>query len=86
MKTTRLHTIATAAAVLTLLSGMLFAAPAGQRTHRTMTRDAEVTTIPAPVVDDTPINPDTVGKIKREDGQKNVNQAKQLPKRRINRR
>jgi hypothetical protein len=86
MKTTRLHTIATAAAVLTLLSGMLFAAPAGQRTTRTMTRDAEVTTVPAPVVDDTPINPDTVGKTKRSNDQRNVNQVKQLPKRRTNRR
>jgi len=85
MKTTRLNTIATAAAVL-LLSGMLFAVPAGQRTRRTMTRDAEMTSTPAPVVDDTPINPDSVGKIKRTDGQKNVNQEKQPPKRRINRR
>jgi len=86
MKTTRLPTIAATAAVLMLFSGMYFTAPAGQRTHRTMTQDAEVTSIPAPVVDDTPINPDTVGKIKRADGQKNVNQVKRLPKRRINRR
>jgi hypothetical protein len=86
MKTTRLHTIATAAAVLMLLSGMLLAAPAGQRTHRTMTQDTETTSIPIPVVDDTPINPDTVGKTKPADGQKKVNQVKQSPKRRVPRR
>jgi hypothetical protein len=86
MKTARLHTIATAAAVLMLLSGMYFAAPAGQRTHRTMMRDAEVTSIPAPVVDDTPINPDTVGKIKHDNDQKNVNQVKPPLRKKINRR
>jgi hypothetical protein len=85
MNSARLHTIATAA-VLVLLGGMFFTAPAGQRVHRPATRDVEVATIPAPVVDDTPINPDTAGKIKPRDNRKNFPPEKQPPKRRANRR
>lgn len=86
MKTIRLHTLATAAAALMLLSGMYFAAPAGQRTHRTATRDAQVTSTPAPVVDDTPINPDTDGKIRPGNGRKNTAPANKPPQRRAIRR
>jgi len=87
MKSTRLHPITIAAAALVLLSGMYFAAPAGPRVNRVVTRDAEVTTTPAPVVDDTPINPDTAGRIKSGDASRNFKPAaQQHQKRRINRR
>ncbi|MBN1130822.1 MAG: hypothetical protein JXA71_17670 [Chitinispirillaceae bacterium] len=86
MKSARLHILATAA-VLVLLGGMFYTAPAGQRVHRPITRDAEVTTIPAPVVDDTPINPDTAGKIKPRGNRGNASLPdNQQPKRRSNRR
>ena len=87
MKSARLPITTLAAAALVLLSGMYFAAPAGPRMNRTVTRDAEVTTTPAPVVDDTPINPDTAGRIKTGDSPRNVKPAAQQHlKRRINRR
>jgi hypothetical protein len=85
MKAARLNILATAAALM-LLSGMFYAVPAGPRTHRTVTRDAEVTSVPSPVVDDSPINPDTAGKIKPRDNGRNVNPGKQPPKRRVIRR
>ena len=84
MKTTRLLTITIAAALL-FLSGMLYTVPAGQR-YRTVTRNTEVTSVPAPVVDDTPINPDTAGKIKPRDNRRNVVPDRQQQKRRVNRR
>jgi hypothetical protein len=84
MKTTLLHTVTIAAALL-FLSGMLYEVPAGQR-HRTVTRNPEVTSVPAPVVDDSPINPDTAGKIKPRDNRGNVPFDRQPPKRRMIRR
>jgi hypothetical protein len=85
MKTARLNIIATAAA-LVLTAGMFFNVPAGQRVHRAAARDAEVTSVPAPVVDDSPINPDTAGKIKPRDNGRNVIPGNQPPKRRVMRR
>jgi hypothetical protein len=85
MKSARFQIFAIAAA-LVLLSGMYYAVPAGPRVHRTVTRNAEVTSVPAPVVDDTPINPDTAGKIKPRDNRRNDIPEKQSPKRRTNRR
>jgi hypothetical protein len=85
MKPAKLTTIAIAATIL-LLSGTLCAVPAGQRMHRAVTRDAEITSVPAPVVDDTPINPDSAGKIKPRDIPKNEKPANKVPKRRMIRR
>jgi hypothetical protein len=85
MKTARLNIIATAAA-LVLTAGMFFNVPAGQRVHRAVTRDAEVTSVPAPFVDDSPINPDTAGKIKIRSDSRNDKPINKLPKRRMSRR
>jgi hypothetical protein len=85
MKSTQLFTI-TIAAALVLLSGVYFSAPAGQRANRTIPRGAVVTTVPAPVVDDTPINPDTSAKIKPRDNPNNNVPVKQPPRRRTLRR
>jgi hypothetical protein len=84
MKTTRLLTLAIAAALL-FLSGMFYSVPAGQR-QRTVTRKTEVTSMPAPVVDDSPINPDTVGKIRIRSDSKNNRPVNKPPKRRVIRR
>jgi hypothetical protein len=86
MKSTQLHITTLAAAALVLLSGMYFAASAGQGVNRVVTRDAEVTATPAPVVDDTPINPDTAGRIKSGNASRNFKPAaQQHQKKRINR-
>jgi hypothetical protein len=84
MKTTRLLTITIAAALL-FLSGIFYSAPAGQR-YRTVTRNTEVTSVPAPVVDDTPINPDTAGKLRPGNGRNDAKPINKPPKRRMIRR
>jgi hypothetical protein len=89
MKTTLLHTAVIAAALL-FLSGMAYEAPAAKR-RPAATPNARVTGVPAPVVDDSPINPDTAKKVRIRRDQKNDRPAKKPattrpPKRRAIRR
>ncbi len=81
MKAARIFTLAIAAA-LVLLAGTFSAASAGRR----VIRNAETTaSVPAPVVDETPINPDTGVKIKPQNSPKNNPQGNLPPKKRFRR-
>lgn len=69
-------------ASIVLLSGIFYAVPAGQRHHfpgtnRVVTQDTGVAGSPAPVVDDTPINPDSSTRVKSGGASRNVGPVKQ---------
>ena len=88
MKSARLNTIAILTAGLLMIAGGLsFPVHAGQRayfqrTNRVVVKDST----PAPVVDDTPINPDTSTRMKPNTGFRNERQLPLPVKRRGNRR
>ncbi len=91
MKSARLHAIAILTAGLVLMSGFYYSVPAGQgnrftRTNRVVTRDTGISSTPSPVVDDTPINPDTFSNTKGGIVPKNDKPVKPMPKRRVIRR
>lgn len=89
MKSARLNKIAilTAAAGLLIVAGLSFPVQAGQRAHfQRTTKVAVKDSSPAPVVDDSPINPDTSTRIKHSTGFRNERQLPPPAKRRINRR
>jgi hypothetical protein len=79
---TQLRRMMITIASIVLLSGIFYAVPAGQGHHfpgtnRVVTQDTGVAGSPAPVVDDTPINPDSSARIKSGGASRNFGPVKQ---------
>ena len=76
-KMAQLHQTLILVISLIFMSGMYYTVPAGQW-HRSSaeTKDTNVASSPAPVVDDTPINPDSSARIKSGDASRNSGPVK----------